>query len=115
MKHIVPDRLAKAARNLYADVLQPRLRNAREALGMKIAGSHADTCIQWKGTQVCLGLYCLCGARGHIDDDFTYALECDACHRTYELGTAVTARLTKNPLHTPKLVDSDKGADRWKE
>lgn len=39
--------------------------------------------IQWKGTDVCMDVYCECGHQGHVDDDFAYNVECPACHRVY--------------------------------
>lgn len=42
--------------------------------------------IQWKGTNVCMDVYCLCGAHGHIDADFAYKYRCGACKRLYDLA-----------------------------
>jgi hypothetical protein len=41
--------------------------------------------VQWKGTDVCLDLNCLCGYHGHFDGDFAYFLRCGSCGRTYEM------------------------------
>ena len=49
-----------------------------------------STYIQWKGTDVCMDVRCVCGAHGHIDAEFAYYIECGACHRVYETGTEVT-------------------------
>lgn len=40
---------------------------------------------QWKGTQLCMDLRCACGELAHLDDDFAYSVECDACKRVYLL------------------------------
>lgn len=45
--------------------------------------------IQWKGTDVCIDLYCECGSHGHIDGDFLYHYKCAACGRKYALGMNV--------------------------
>lgn len=45
--------------------------------------------IQWKGTDVCIDLHCICGASGHIDGYFLYHYECAACHRKYALSCNV--------------------------
>jgi len=45
--------------------------------------------IQWKGTDVCIDLYCKCGHHGHYDGDFLYAFECPACHAKYAVGQNV--------------------------
>lgn len=51
-----------------------------------------STFLQWKGTQVCMDLICLCGAKMHLDADFTYAVRCAACKKVLQLGTAVAVR-----------------------
>lgn len=45
--------------------------------------------IQWKGTDVCMDAYCICGVSLHIDDDFAYFLKCLSCGRVYEVGVYV--------------------------
>jgi hypothetical protein len=35
--------------------------------------------IQWKGTDVCMDIFCSCGTHTHIDSDFTYTIQCGAC------------------------------------
>lgn len=40
-------------------------------------------CVQWKGTDVCMDIYCKCGHHSHIDCDFTYAVKCPACGTSY--------------------------------
>jgi len=61
-------------------------------------GSDASMFLQWKGTDVCLDFDCRCGASGHLDGYFAYAVRCTACGTVYELGTQVIA----------KAVDADK-------
>lgn len=53
----------------------------------EIKGPHGW--IQWKGTRVCIDLYCECGAHGHIDAEFFYFYECFNCHRKYGVGGTV--------------------------
>ena len=50
------------------------------------------TFIQWKGTDVCMDVYCICGDRFHIDAEFAYAVQCPHCKRRYEMGTRVEMR-----------------------
>ena len=45
--------------------------------------------IQWKGTDVCIDLYCACGHHGHFDGDFLYYFECPACNAKYAVGQVV--------------------------
>lgn len=42
--------------------------------------------IQWKGTDVCMDIRCLCGELGHVDAEFAYAVRCKACGRIYEVN-----------------------------
>lgn len=55
-------------------------------------GENGSTFIQWKGTNVCMDLVCLCGEGHHIDATFAYAVKCSACGRTLVLGSAVSVR-----------------------
>lgn len=41
--------------------------------------------IQWKGTDVCLDFYCVCGMQSHLDSDFVYALKCSFCGRIFDM------------------------------
>lgn len=42
--------------------------------------------VQWKGTDVCMDAYCVCGEQMHIDADFAYHIKCSTCKRVYEVG-----------------------------
>ena len=42
--------------------------------------------IQWKGTDVCMDVHCVCGNSGHIDADFAYYVKCPVCGRYYEVS-----------------------------
>lgn len=42
--------------------------------------------IQWKGTDICIDLHCVCGHDGHFDGEFFYFFECPKCHRKYAVG-----------------------------
>lgn len=44
--------------------------------------------IQWKGTNVCIDLYCECGEHGHVDEEFFYYYQCK-CGRKYAVGQNV--------------------------
>ena len=39
--------------------------------------------IQWDGTDVCMDVYCACGAVGHLDVGFCYHVQCPLCGRVY--------------------------------
>ena len=43
--------------------------------------------IQWKGTDVCCDVHCLCGAQMHYDGNFFYFFKCPHCGQHWEVGT----------------------------
>ena len=45
--------------------------------------------IQWKGTDVCVDLYCVCGHHGHVDTDFFYNYKCVKCGQRYAVGAYI--------------------------
>lgn len=45
--------------------------------------------VQWKGTDACVDLHCICGYLGHIDSDFFYRYRCRECGRRYAVGQYV--------------------------
>jgi len=45
--------------------------------------------IQWKGTDVCLDFACECGANGHYDGDFAYAIRCHGCDKVWMMPAFV--------------------------
>lgn len=51
--------------------------------------------VQWKGTDVCMDVYCPCGDQFHIDADFTYAVQCPHCERVLEMSAMIEAREIK--------------------
>lgn len=59
--------------------------------------------IQWKGTDVCIDLHCVCGVHGHHDGDFMYTVRCSECGRKYAVGQNV--KLIE--LDTPELVKAN--------
>jgi hypothetical protein len=64
------------------------------------------TFIQWKGTEVCMDVYCTCGDQFHIDGDFAYEVQCHHCGQIYEVGSRVVL--------TP-LDESDRGQPPLRE
>jgi hypothetical protein len=39
--------------------------------------------VQWKGTDVCMDVYCKCGHHSHIDAYFAYHVKCPKCGTVY--------------------------------
>jgi hypothetical protein len=48
--------------------------------------------IQWKGTDVCMDCYCLCGEHFHIDGYFCYYVTCLKCKQIYEVSEYIHLR-----------------------
>lgn len=42
--------------------------------------------IQWKNTDVCIDLHCICGYHGHFDGAFFYFYQCPKCLTKYCIG-----------------------------
>ncbi len=45
--------------------------------------------IQWKGTNVCIDLHCVCGEHSHVDAEFFYRFQCPECGRKYHVSANV--------------------------
>jgi hypothetical protein len=41
--------------------------------------------IQWKGTNVCMDVYCSCGQMSHVDAEFAYHIRCPHCGRLWAM------------------------------
>lgn len=57
--------------------------------------------IQWKGTDVCIDLYCDCGQHHHYDGCFLNAWKCGACGQIWEMGWEVKMRPAREPMQIP--------------
>ena len=56
----------------------------------------ASASLQWKGTNACADILCICGATGHFDGDFMYNLECYECHRVYDVLSDIVLKPTES-------------------
>lgn len=55
-----------------------------EAADLEVrSGPHAW--IQWKGTGVCMDVWCSCGVMTHVDAEFAYYVECGACGKYWAM------------------------------
>lgn len=63
----------------------------------------AHAWIQWKGTDVCMDMHCVCGTHGHIDDTFAYSVQCKDCGRKYAMGQ----NIKMIELNTPELIEAN--------
>lgn len=48
--------------------------------------------IQWKGTEVCMDIYCVCGHHSHFDGWFAYAVKCPKCKKILEVSAKIELR-----------------------
>jgi hypothetical protein len=64
--------------------------------------------IQWKGTEVCMDVYCKCGKLIHIDDNFVYHIKCPYCNTVYMCnGHIELIELEKEPDHCVVKPEKD--------
>lgn len=62
--------------------------------------------IQWKGTNVCMDIYCKCGCHSHVDADFAYHVKCPDCGAVYFCnGHIELIELKEEPKHC--VVEGD--------
>lgn len=63
--------------------------------------------IQWKGTDVCMDVYCKCGFHGHVDEEFLYYVECPNCNAIYKVnGHVEFIELKDRPDYCVHLIHS---------
>ena len=63
--------------------------------------------IQWKGTDVCIELHCVCGAHDHYDGEFFDHFKCRKCGRRYKVGkNVILIELTSEQVD---FVDAEAG------
>ena len=56
--------------------------------------------IQWKGTDVCMDVYCKCGHHSHFDTDFAYCVVCPKCETVYACNPHIElVELQERPTH----------------
>jgi len=53
--------------------------------------------IQWKGTEVCMDINCICGHQSHIDAEFLYYVQCPECKKVYSLNGHIELIEITNP------------------
>ena len=64
--------------------------------------------IQWKGTDVCMDFYCDCGAHGHFDGDFAYAVKCQHCSQVWEMPCQIYPRKASASVTDPYWIENAK-------
>lgn len=63
--------------------MRKKVKNSREAMNAQTIPSGPSGWIQWKGTDVCMDVHCICGQSSHVDADFLYHVKCPYCGRVY--------------------------------
>lgn len=64
-------------------VLIKRAKDDKEASRMQTVPEGPHAWIQWKGTDVCMDVHCVCGKRSHVDGSFAYGVKCPHCDKLY--------------------------------
>lgn len=73
-------------------MVSPKWNEVYTQVQIKMRGpfeGEPSTFIQWKGTDVCMDLDCVCGFHSHRDRDFCYSVKCPGCDQIWRLGTQV--------------------------
>ena len=72
---------------------------------------HPHGWIQWKGTNVCMDVYCECGEQFHIDAGFCYYVKCLQCKAVYEVGGHVKLYKLEHEPENCVCVDPDQESE----
>jgi len=67
--------------------------------------------IQWKGTNVCIDLHCVCGNDSHFDGEFFYFYKCPKCGAKYAVGQNVKLI----PLTQDQILEVETKRNGFKE
>lgn len=62
--------------------------------------------VQWKGTDVCMDVYCKCGIHTHIDDWFVYNVKCGSCGTVYNCNPNIEFIEVLEPSDDDMIVTS---------
>ena len=66
--------------------------------------------IQWKGTDVCIDIWCKCGAVMHFDGSFMYYVQCLYCHQIWEMDGHIQMHpMSFDPGNVVQLDEYDEG------
>ena len=84
----------------------------------KLTKFKGDTHIQWKGTDVCIDIYCpKCKVHSHFDGDFMYYYRCPKCKTVFAMGTAIEM-IELSPEHITYIKKQNYGINTeegWQE
>lgn len=72
--------------------------------------------VQWKGTDVCMDVYCKCGYHSHIDAMFAYNIKCPKCGTVYSAnGHVEFIELEREPAQCVVMDQNPVDDSFWKE
>jgi hypothetical protein len=72
------------------------------AAGLDDWDTSKEAFIQWKGTDVCMDLYCpTCSYHNHYDGGFAYFVKCAKCGALWEMNCFVTFKRAEIADGTP--------------
>jgi hypothetical protein len=77
---------------------QRRIQQQIDDRFRKHADGEAESWVQWKGTDICVDLTCVCGADFHFDGMFLYYWRCMSCNRVYGMSPYVQAIEIADPV-----------------
>ena len=63
--------------------------------------------VQWKGTNVCMDIYCKCGHHSHIDAEFAYHVKCPKCLTIYACNGHIELIELEEEPPTCVVMDDD--------
>lgn len=78
-----------------------RAKDKTEAFNMQTIPPGSHGWIQWKGTDVCMDVHCICGKSSHVDGYFAYHVKCPYCGKIYFCnGHVEFIELEESPVGT---------------
>ena len=69
-------------RQIKETIGHKKAKNIEEVWSKKLQEDYKEKphgWVQWKETDVCMDLHCVCGELSHIDGDFAYNVKCGNC------------------------------------
>lgn len=92
--------------NTFEEIIEPLYTDNKQET--------ANGFIQYKGTDLCMDLNCICGEQSHVDGDFVSLLQCPHCDRIYLMPIFIKPiLLTKGQVEiAEKSLPSIKIADK---
>lgn len=88
-KGVFAEALIDIEMRIANEPIKAEFRRGIEAMKIVNQQPESHNFIQWKGTDLCMDMWCECGYQNHYDGFFTYAIKCAGCGQVYQLGTKV--------------------------